>query len=326
MALAGAPRMILFDERPPLSPAERRDLGAPGNAPGGHHQSTTRRGAARRRARHHDAQRGVWNTARRRRSRTIPRCGDLPGGHMAEPALRSTTCTSITATPMPCRACPCSTAACSRRSGATAWARPRSATPSWAWCPSRAAACGCGQGITARAQRHRRTGLGYVPQGRGLALLGDGTCARRRAQAVIEPAHLRHLPAPRSGAAGGAEPPAASSRCWRSPRAARQPKLLTMDEPTEGLAPVIVEQVAGMLHGFGQRGPISVLLVEQNIGVAPTFGPGRTWQRPLRAPPAHELAADSPSSACSAHPGRGDGAAPAAAPRRGGGDGPGLHD
>ena len=46
------------------------------------------------------------------------------------------------------------------------------------------------------------------------------------------------------------------------------PRLLIMDEPTEGLAPVIVEQVAGMLHELANEGAISVLLVEQNLGVA----------------------------------------------------------
>ena len=41
-----------------------------------------------------------------------------------------------------------------------------------------------------------------------------------------------------------------------------------MDEPTEGLAPVIVNQVAEMLVRLGQEGDIDVLVIEQNIGVA----------------------------------------------------------
>ena len=41
-----------------------------------------------------------------------------------------------------------------------------------------------------------------------------------------------------------------------------------MDEPTEGLAPVIVEQVEQMLLDIGEQGDIGVLVVEQNIGVA----------------------------------------------------------
>ncbi len=46
------------------------------------------------------------------------------------------------------------------------------------------------------------------------------------------------------------------------------PKLLVMDEPTEGLAPVIVEQVTSMLARLAKESGISVLLIEQNLGVA----------------------------------------------------------
>lgn len=46
------------------------------------------------------------------------------------------------------------------------------------------------------------------------------------------------------------------------------PKLLLMDEPTEGLAPVIVTQVSDMLTRLGEEGDIDVLVIEQNIGVA----------------------------------------------------------
>ena len=46
------------------------------------------------------------------------------------------------------------------------------------------------------------------------------------------------------------------------------PKLLVMDEPTEGLAPVIVDQVADMLLQLGHDGDMAILVIEQNIGVA----------------------------------------------------------
>ena len=46
------------------------------------------------------------------------------------------------------------------------------------------------------------------------------------------------------------------------------PRLLVMDEPTEGLAPVIVAQVTEMLMQLEQAGEIDVLVIEQNIGVA----------------------------------------------------------
>jgi len=46
------------------------------------------------------------------------------------------------------------------------------------------------------------------------------------------------------------------------------PRLLIMDEPTEGLAPVIVQRVEEILLNLGEQSEIGVLVVEQNIGVA----------------------------------------------------------
>jgi uncharacterized protein (UPF0261 family) len=46
------------------------------------------------------------------------------------------------------------------------------------------------------------------------------------------------------------------------------PRLLVMDEPTEGLAPLIVAQVEEMLSTLGEEEDIHVLVIEQNIGVA----------------------------------------------------------
>jgi uncharacterized protein (UPF0261 family)/ABC-type branched-subunit amino acid transport system ATPase component len=46
------------------------------------------------------------------------------------------------------------------------------------------------------------------------------------------------------------------------------PRLLVMDEPTEGLAPVIVAQVEQALRQLATDGEIAVLLIEQNLGVA----------------------------------------------------------
>jgi branched-chain amino acid transport system ATP-binding protein len=45
------------------------------------------------------------------------------------------------------------------------------------------------------------------------------------------------------------------------------PTLVMIDEPTEGLAPKIVEQVAGLLEAIRARG-VSILLVEQKLAIA----------------------------------------------------------
>ena len=73
------------------------------------------------------------------------------------------------------------------------------------------------------------------------------------------------------------------------------PKLLVMDEPTEGLAPVIVEQVAAMLARLAHDGAVSVLLVEQNLGVAVDVADNVAVMvngRIARTMPAGELARD----------------------------------
>lgn len=45
------------------------------------------------------------------------------------------------------------------------------------------------------------------------------------------------------------------------------PRLIIMDEPSEGLAPVIVDHLVGVLKRLPQEG-MALLLVEQNLGVA----------------------------------------------------------
>jgi branched-chain amino acid transport system ATP-binding protein len=46
-----------------------------------------------------------------------------------------------------------------------------------------------------------------------------------------------------------------------------QPKLLCMDEPSLGLAPIVIEQLGEVIKDINKRG-VSVLLVEQNVHLA----------------------------------------------------------
>ena len=45
------------------------------------------------------------------------------------------------------------------------------------------------------------------------------------------------------------------------------PKLVMIDEPTEGLAPVIVQQVGDLIADIA-RGGVAILLVEQKLSIA----------------------------------------------------------
>ena len=68
--------------------------------------------------------------------------------------------------------------------------------------------------------------------------------------------------------------PAASSRCWRSARAlVGNPTVLLMDEPSEGLAPVIVEELARAVKRLAQAGGLALILVEQNSRLALDIAP-----------------------------------------------------
>jgi branched-chain amino acid transport system ATP-binding protein len=72
------------------------------------------------------------------------------------------------------------------------------------------------------------------------------------------------------------------------------PKLLVLDEPSLGLAPMIVEQIAGILTTINTAGT-SVLLVEQNAMMALSishYGYVMETGRLVRSAPAGELLAD----------------------------------
>jgi urea transport system ATP-binding protein len=47
-----------------------------------------------------------------------------------------------------------------------------------------------------------------------------------------------------------------------------EPKLLLLDEPTEGIQPSIVKQIEALIRRLRSRGEISILLVEQFLDFA----------------------------------------------------------
>ena len=117
-----------------------------------------------------------------------------------------------------------------------------------------------------------RRGIAYVPQGRRVwpSLTVDETLrlvAARRQDVDRVYAMFPRL-AERKGN-GGAQLSGGEQQMLAIGRALLlKPRLLVMDEPTEGLAPVIVEHVANALRALAADGEIGILLIEQNLGVA----------------------------------------------------------
>jgi uncharacterized protein (UPF0261 family)/ABC-type branched-subunit amino acid transport system ATPase component len=116
-------------------------------------------------------------------------------------------------------------------------------------------------------------GVGYVPQGRrvwpSLSVDEHLRLSRRRGPWTIERIYQTFPPLAERRANGGAELSGGEQQMLAISRALLfNPKLLVMDEPTEGLAPIIVQQVEAMLKALAAEGEISVLLIEQNLGVA----------------------------------------------------------
>ena len=123
--------------------------------------------------------------------------------------------------------------------------------------------------------RIAKAGVGYVPQGRRLWRSLSVTehlslaAGMRRGAWTIDRIYETFPRLAERKDHGGGQLSGGEQQMLAIARALlTNPQLLIMDEPTEGLAPVIVAQVEEMLVRLGEDGEMSVLVIEQNIGVA----------------------------------------------------------
>jgi urea transport system ATP-binding protein len=134
-----------------------------------------------------------------------------------------------------------------------------------------------GEDITRLAPNQRvARGMAYVPQGQqsfphlttaeNLQLVADGRADGK--EAVAEALDLfpvlRELSGRRAGLlSGGQRQQLAIARALVT-----RPRLLLLDEPTEGIQPSVVAEIEETILALARRGGLSVLLVEQHVGFA----------------------------------------------------------
>lgn len=120
-------------------------------------------------------------------------------------------------------------------------------------------------------------GIGYVPQGRGILPkftvqenLLMGTFANPKSQGRIDdwvfdlfPDLKAFLNRRGGNLSGGQQQQLALARALLT-----DPKVILLDEPTEGIQPNIVEQIEQVLIDLNRKRGMTVVLVEQNVAVA----------------------------------------------------------
>ncbi|MEQ8666300.1 MAG: urea ABC transporter ATP-binding subunit UrtE [Rhodospirillales bacterium] len=135
-----------------------------------------------------------------------------------------------------------------------------------------------GEELQGRATHERaKAGIGYVPQGRGilptftvrenlrLGTFASDSRTRDIDEWIFElfPILKEFLDRQGGNLSGGQQQQLAIGRALLT-----QPKIILLDEPTEGIQPNIVEQIERVLVDLNGKHGMTVVLVEQNVAFA----------------------------------------------------------
>ncbi len=135
-----------------------------------------------------------------------------------------------------------------------------------------------GEDVTERPVHERaRRGIGYVPQGRMIfpdlsveenLLMGadlNVTTPRETLEEVLDDFPILRARRRQKGGtlSGGEQQMLALGRALVG-----RPRLLLLDEPSEGIQPSVVEELEARIAALGRAGGLSIVLVEQNIEFA----------------------------------------------------------